>query len=180
MGGYYQPHDQHGRDDERRRIEDERGIRANEGDQATGDRRGDDLYEAPSRPRDRVRGEATPSASPSASPRASPANVAEAVVGFTIDLRFDPDVLTIATGTAVTWTNNSPMPHTATGDPEQNPVAASHPEYITLPEGAAPWGSDMLQPGDSYTYVFDVPGEYSYICIPHVMSGMRGTIMVDG
>lgn len=127
-----------------------------------------------------VPGEATPTASPSASPRASPANVAEAVVGFTIDLRFDPDVLTIATGTAVTWTNNSPMPHTATGDPEQNPVAASHPEYITLPEGAAPWGSDMLQPGDSYTYVFDAPGEYKYICIPHVMSGMRGTIMVEG
>lgn len=125
-------------------------------------------------------GEATPSASPSASPQASPANVAEAVVGFTIDLRFDPDVLTIGAGTAVTWTNNSPMPHTATGDPEQNPVAASHPEYIALPEGAAPWGSDMLQPGDSYTYVFDVPGEYKYICIPHVMSGMRGTIVVEG
>jgi len=125
-------------------------------------------------------GEATPSASPFASPRASPANVAEAAVGFTIDLRFDPDVLTIGAGTSVTWTNNSPMPHTATGDPEQNPVAASHPEYIALPEGAAPWGSDMLQPGDSYTYVFDVPGEYKYICIPHVMSGMRGTIVVEG
>lgn len=125
-------------------------------------------------------GEATPSASPSASPQASSAGVAAVTVGFTIDLRFDPDVLTIATGTAVTWTNNSPMPHTATGDPEQNPVAASHPEYITLPEGAAPWGSDMLQPGDRYTYVFDVLGEYKYICIPHVMSGMRGTIVVEG
>ncbi len=126
-----------------------------------------------------VFGEATPSASPSASPQASPANVAEAAVGFTIDLRFDPDVLTIGAGTTVTWTNNSPMPHTATGDPEQNPVAASHPEYIALPDGAAPWGSDMLQPGDSYSYIFDVPGEYKYICIPHVMSGMRGTIMVE-
>ena len=127
--------------------------------------------------------EATPSASPHrplASPRASPPGVAAAAVGFTVDLRFDPEVLTIVAGTTVTWTNNSPMPHTATGDPDQNPVAASHPEYIALPDGAKPWGSAMLQPGDSFTYVFDVPGEYRYICIPHVMAGMRGTIVVEG
>ncbi|MGI8483425.1 MAG: cupredoxin domain-containing protein [Thermomicrobiales bacterium] len=71
------------------------------------------------------------------------------------------------------------VPHTATGDPEQNPVAASHPEYIALSDGAAPWGSDLLQPSDSYSYIFDVPGEYKYICIRHVMSGMRGTIVVE-
>lgn len=123
--------------------------------------------------------EGTPSASPSASPQASPASVAAAHVAFTTNLRFDPERLTIPPGTAVTWTNTSPMPHTVTGDPDQNPVAASHLEYITLPRGAKPWGSALLQPGDSYSHVFDAPGEYLYICIPHVLSGMRGTIVVE-
>lgn len=71
------------------------------------------------------------------------------------------------------------MPHTAAGDPEQNPVAASHPEYIALPDGAAPWRSDMVQPGGSHSYIFGVLGEYKYTCMPHVMSGMRGTIAVE-
>jgi plastocyanin len=37
----------------------------------------------------------------------------------------------------------------------------------------------MLQPGDSYSHTFTTPGEYRYICIPHVLSGMRGTITVE-
>lgn len=121
---------------------------------------------------------ATPFDAPSASPQASPA-IAEGVeIGFTMDLRFEPERITIAPGTAVTWTNTSPMPHTATGDPDQNPVDAINPEYVSLPDGAEPWGSELLQPGDSYTHVFEIPGEYTYICIPHVMAGMRGTITV--
>lgn len=131
----------------------------------------------------------TPVASPvpcAATPIASPG---PAVVVHTIydpsaadaadQLRFDPPQVTIAVGQTITWKNESQMPHTATGDPAQNPVAKSHPEYIELPAGAEPWGSEMLQPGDSYSHTFTVPGEYRYICIPHVMSGMRGTITVE-
>jgi plastocyanin len=130
----------------------------------------------------------TPAASPvacAASPTASPG---PAVVVHTIydpsatesadQLRFDPPHVTIAVGQTITWKNESQMPHTATGDPAQNPVGKSHPEYIELPAGAEPWGSEMLQPGDSYSHTFTVPGEYRYICIPHVLSGMRGTITV--
>jgi plastocyanin len=124
-------------------------------------------------------GKATPDASPIASPQASPAASAEVVIEMTLELRFNPDDLAIRSGTTVRWINASPMPHTATGDPEQNPVAATNPEYITLPDGAEPWGSALLQPGDTYTHTFTTPGEYRYICIPHVMSGMRGTIRVE-
>lgn len=136
---------------------------------------------------------ATPEASPVASPvpcAATPsASPGPAVVVQMIydpsaaksadQLRFDPPAVTIEAGQTVTWQNGSQMPHTATCDPEQNPVQKSHPEYIQLPPGAEPWGSEMLQPGDSYSYTFTVPGEYKYICIPHVMSGMRGTITVE-
>lgn len=131
----------------------------------------------------------TPSASPvacAATPTGSPG---PAVVVQTIydpnakdsaqQLRFDPSDLTIKVGQTVTWKNDSQMPHTATCDPAQNPIAKSHPEYIQLPAGAEPWGSEMLQPGDSYSHTFTVAGEYKYICIPHVMSGMRGTITVE-
>jgi plastocyanin len=94
-------------------------------------------------------------------------------------LRFDPAHVTIKSGQTITWKNESQMPHTATGNPSQNPVVKSHPEYVQLPAGAEPWGSQMLQPGDSYSHTFTTPGEYRYICIPHVLSGMRGTVTVE-
>ena len=98
---------------------------------------------------------------------------------MTAELRFDPQEITINVGDTVTWLNASNMPHTATCDPEQNPAAKSHPEYVALPEGAKPWGSALLQPSESFTYTFPTPGDYLYICIPHVLSGMRGAITVE-
>ena len=101
------------------------------------------------------------------------------VVTMTNDLRFDPPELTIAVGDSITWRNASNMPHTATCDPAQNPVAKSHLDYVALPAEAAPWGSELLQPGDSFSYTFTTPGDYHYICIPHVLSGMRGAITIS-
>ena len=112
-----------------------------------------------------------------ASPVASPA--ATFTVLMTTRLRFDPDRVTIGAGETITWLNDSILPHTATGDPAQNPVAASHPEYVQLPGAAEPWGSALLQPGQSYTHRFVTPGEYRYVCVPHILSGMRGTILVE-
>lgn len=135
-----------------------------------------------------VLAEGTPVASPTVCASTPLASPGPAVVVHTIydpnakesadQLRFDPAHVTITSGQTITWKNESQMPHTATGDPAQNPVAKSHPEYVQLPAGAEPWGSKMLQPGDSYSHTFTTPGEYRYICIPHVLSGMRGTITV--
>jgi plastocyanin len=115
--------------------------------------------------------------SAAASPVASPP--AAVTIQMTTQLRFDPDHVTIKVGETITWVNDSILPHTATGDPAQNPVASSHPDYVQLPDGAEPWGSKLLQPGESYSHTFLTPGEYHYICIPHVLSGMRGTITVE-
>lgn len=132
---------------------------------------------------------ATPAASPepcAATPMASPG---PAVIVHTVydatatdaskSVYFDPKQVTIKLGQTITWENNSQMVHTATCDPAQNPVEKSHPEFIQLPAGAEPWGSKMLQPGDSFSHTFTVAGEYKYICIPHVLSGMLGTITVE-
>jgi len=91
-------------------------------------------------------------------------------------LRFEPPEITIRVGQTVTWRNDNPIPHTATGDPAQNPVNTTRPEPGRLPEGAAPWGSELLQPGQSFFHTFTVPGAYRYICLPHVLSGMLGAI----
>jgi len=101
------------------------------------------------------------------------------IIEMTDGVRFSPDAVTIRKGQTVTWVNNSSMPHTATDDPAMNPVAAEHPEYSVLPEGATAWDSGILQPGESFSMTFDVAGEYTYFCLPHAASGMIGTITVE-
>jgi plastocyanin len=119
----------------------------------------------------------TPSASPQASPGASPA--AGVTIKMVKGLHFDPDHVTIKVGQTVTWINEGVVPHTTTCDPAANPVEKAHPEYIKLPAGAKTWNSGFLDPGKSFSHTFTVPGEYDYICIPHVLSGMRGQIIVE-
>jgi len=100
-------------------------------------------------------------------------------VKMTTQLRFDPAELTIKRGETVAWVNASPIPHTATGDPDKNPVKETRPELARLPPGAEPWDSGLLNEGQSFSHTFTVAGEYKYFCIPHVLSGMLGTITVE-
>ncbi len=75
------------------------------------------------------------------------------VAGF----RFDPTVLTVSRGTAVTWTNYDDAPHTATED------------------GKA-WDTGILKKGDSASITFDKAGEFGYYCAVHPT--MRAQIIV--
>ena len=86
--------------------------------------------------------------------------------------------MTVSVGDMVTWINASQIPHTATGDPAQNPLGESRPGLVTLPAGAEPWGSELLNANEEYTYRFTAPGRYEYICIPRVLSGMAGAVVV--
>jgi plastocyanin len=120
---------------------------------------------------------ATPAASPTSSPVASPA--AAVTVKMTSQLRFEPAEVTIRLGETITWVNASPIPHTTTGDPDKNPVKKTRPEFAQLPPGAEGWDSGMLNEGQSFSHTFTVAGKYKYFCIPHVLSGMLGTIIVQ-
>lgn len=73
--------------------------------------------------------------------------------------KFDPETVTIAAGTTVTWTNKDEVPHT---------VASSDKSFK---------GSAGLDTGDSYSYTFDKPGTYKYYCTLHPF--MTGTIVVQ-
>jgi plastocyanin len=120
---------------------------------------------------------ASPAASPAASPVASP--VAAVTVKMTSQLRFEPAAVTIKRGETITWVNASPIPHTSTGDPDKNPVKKTRPELAQLPPGAEGWDSGLLNQGQSFSHTFTVAGEYHYFCIPHILSGMLGTIIVE-
>jgi len=72
---------------------------------------------------------------------------------------FEPEALTIAAGTAVTWVNQDEEPH--------NIVELGKPRLFR---------SQGLDGGEKYSFVFDKPGTYEYICSIH--PHMHGTIVV--
>lgn len=70
---------------------------------------------------------------------------------------FSPTSLTVNAGTAVTWKNLDGEPH-------------------TVVSGQGLFRSEALDQNDSYTFKFDKPGTYGFICSIHPM--MKGTIIV--
>ncbi len=92
------------------------------------------------------------------------------------ELKYAPAGLTIKTGDTVTWRNTDGMGHTVTADPAK----ARDKQSVRLPEGAEPWDSGDIETGQSWSRRFDVPGEYTYFCIPHELAGMVATLTVEG
>jgi plastocyanin len=91
------------------------------------------------------------------------------------DLRFEPAVLTISVGTSVRWQNKSAVVHTVTCDPSK----PHNPDLVELPGGAEPWDSGLIEPTITWERLFDVPGVYRYLCVPHEMANMTGTVVVE-
>ena len=73
------------------------------------------------------------------------------------DFSFSPAALTVSRGTRVTWKNMDDEPHT---------VAST----------AGAFRSGALDEQDSFTFEFDEPGTYRYVCTIH--PHMSGTITV--
>jgi plastocyanin len=90
--------------------------------------------------------------------------------------RFEPAALTVTRGTTVTWQHVSGSGHTGTTDRSKVKDGAR----VALPAGAAAWDSGTLSDGRTFTYTFEVPGTYQYVCVPHEDRGMVGTIVVSG
>jgi len=78
---------------------------------------------------------------------------------------FDPDELTISTGTTVrfVW------------------LSAAHNVAVSSQPADADWsGHDTIEDrGFSFEHTFDVPGRYEYVCTPHQTQGMAGAIVVE-
>jgi len=82
-----------------------------------------------------------------------------------INFAFAPSTITVPIGTTVTWTNNSAlnggmaMVHTSTSD-------------------TGLWDSGPIQAGDSFSFIFNTAGTFSYHCAIH--PSMQGTVIVTG
>ncbi|HLU34478.1 MAG TPA: multicopper oxidase domain-containing protein [Thermomicrobiales bacterium] len=77
-----------------------------------------------------------------------------------VDDRFDPVELTVVQGTTVTWTNKGANFHS-----------------LKAYDGS--FDSGKLAPGESYSYTFDQPGLFPYICSHHGLQGMIGQVVVN-
>jgi plastocyanin len=74
------------------------------------------------------------------------------------DFMFSPVAMTVKAGSTVTWTNLDDEPHTVFSD-------------------AGLFRSSALDTKDSFSYKFDKPGTYHYLCTIHPR--MVGTIVVE-
>lgn len=84
-----------------------------------------------------------------------------AVTTDTVDIegfQFQPAEITVAAGTTVTWTNKDGFAHTVKDD------SGLFDE------------SENLDEGDSFSFTYDAPGTYRYICGIH--NSMIGTVVV--
>jgi plastocyanin len=108
---------------------------------------------------------ATPSSAPAASSSPAPAPPASAATapaaqGSTISIRnfsFSPVSLTVPVGATVNWKNLDGEPHTVKSIDES-------------------FRSGALDENDSFSFKFDKPGTYRYVCSIHPQ--MVGTIVV--
>lgn len=89
---------------------------------------------------------------------------------------FVPKHVTIKAGQSVEWNNTAALEtHTVTADPALAKTSTS----VSLPSGASTFNSGDLKPGQTFRYVFTVPGTYRYFCIPHERMGMVGEVEVQ-
>ena len=97
---------------------------------------------------------------------------------------FVPAEISVTVGDTLVWGNNNDRPHTVTAYEESIPAdAAFFASGGFDSESAARDGynSDFtgaIDPGNTYEHTFEVPGSYSYFCVPHEIGGMAGTVEV--
>ncbi|QGX93984.1 hypothetical protein EI982_03910 [Haloplanus rallus] len=124
-----------------------------------------------------------PTSTATATATSTPAGEADATitVGPGGSLQFEPETTAVSQGDTVEFVFDSGG-HNVSGHPD----AASQ---VELPEGAEPFASydtsaadvnhvSLNEAGTTYRHTFEVTGQYTYVCVPHVSSGMVGNLTV--
>lgn len=91
------------------------------------------------------------------------------------EIHYSPATLTVPMGATVTWLNKSYYSQSVTCDPQQ----AANGGIANLPQGAQPWDSGRLYPGQRFSKKFDMPGTYIYFSLPKLSPNTLGTIVVQ-
>lgn len=99
---------------------------------------------------------------PTATPSPTP-TTQSAVQTITVNVTFfDPKEVTIAVGTKVVWVT------VGSGEQTHDVVAVDGSFRSASP----------ITPGAMFSYAFEKPGEYPYVCSFHIREGMTGKIIV--
>lgn len=96
-----------------------------------------------------------------------------ATIGMT-DMAFTPTKVIVKVGQTVLWKNSSSVLHNVVDDASR----AVNRSDIQLPPGAKQFDSGYLQPGQTFSHEFTIPGTYRYVCTLHETSGMKAVVIV--
>ena len=86
-----------------------------------------------------------------------------------VDFAFQPQRISVTTGTEVIWRNNGNTQHTVTSSPQTNTTQAGTPLISSGP----------LSPGQNFSYIFYKHGLYPIQCAFHPAT-MNGLVNVTG
>jgi plastocyanin len=78
------------------------------------------------------------------------------------DAVFRPGTITVRSGTTITWVNNDLSVHTATYGEQRDPDS---------------FDSQLMSPGEEYSFTFEGAGTYGYFCQLH--PNMTGSVIVE-
>jgi plastocyanin len=101
------------------------------------------------------------SSSSSSPPPIEEGNVAVSIVGNSGSNSYNPSPIEIKVGETVTWINNDSSPHTVTSSNDDSSIT---------------FDSGVLRRGETFSFTFDMEGEYPYFCTLH--PNMVGTVVV--
>jgi len=84
-----------------------------------------------------------------------------------MQMKFVPFEIKVKPGDTVTWINDVAETHSIITYPDG------------YPEGAKGFTSPTLEKaGEKWSHIFNNEGTYEYHCVPHIMMGMRGSVVV--
>jgi plastocyanin len=82
---------------------------------------------------------------------------------------YNPNLIESKVGDILSWRNDDSSPHTVTSSSSAAAAAGDNNSITTFDSG-------VLMRGETFSFTFDMEGEYSYFCTLH--PNMVGTIVV--
>ena len=110
---------------------------------------------------------------------------ADADVGM-VKNAYVPETFEATVGEPVVWVNEGSRGHTVTAYGDGLPDGAEYwasggfESEATAREGFWEHGGEgTVRSGETWSYAFEIPGTYTYFCVPHEKAGMVGRVVVS-
>ncbi|HLI50500.1 MAG TPA: hypothetical protein VKU87_01810 [Thermomicrobiaceae bacterium] len=97
------------------------------------------------------------------------------IVQLTKKNKFNPSSSTLLRGHTVYFEN---VTNDTTFNVTCDPSKVKNPKDAKVPQGAQPFDSGDIKPGDTWSYRFEIPGEYTVTSVRQEQDGMVGHITV--